>query len=221
VEIHVRLFASLRLDAKTDAIRVDLPHGATVADALEKIRETHTNLAPWLPSCRVAIGLDFADPNRVLKQGDDVALIPPVQGGCPKDESQRTVILTTKPVEEIMNTVLHLDRHRLDAEGGAIVEFWGVVRGTEEGEPISGIEYEAYPEMAEHQMHRILEDLEGRLPLHREIVIHRTGVVPVGESSLYVRIEASHRREAFVACQSFIDQLKRDVPVWKHPKAKE
>jgi molybdopterin synthase catalytic subunit len=72
--------------------------------------------------------------------------------------------------------------------------------------------------MAEHQMHRILEDLERRLPLLRIVVIHRTGRVPAGEPSLYVRVESAHRREAFVACQSFIDQMKRDVPIWKHPE---
>ena len=49
------------------------------------------------------------------------------------------------------------------------------------------------------------------------VAVHRIGMVPAGEASLYVRVEARHRREAFVACQSFIDQMKRDVPVWKHP----
>lgn len=218
MQITVRLFAALRLEAKTDAIPLELPRGATVSQALDSIHEEHPELRPWLARCRVAVGVDFADPDMVLRDGDTMSLIPPVQGGCEDDETaRRIVVLTTEPLDRVLKTLLGDSPGRSETGGGAVVEFWGVVRGTENGAAISGIEYEAHAEMAEHQIHRILEDLENRLPLLREFVLHRIGLVPAGEASLYVRIEARHRREAFVACQSFIDQMKRDVPIWKHP----
>lgn len=217
MRLNVRLFATLRLSKSSDAITIEVPDGATAAEVLETIAREHEDLSRWIPSCRIAVGVDFAQPETVLKEGDDLALIPPVQGGAGDAETPvRTVVLTNKPLDDLAGTLLGGAPSRPEAGGGAVVEFWGIVRGREDGEPIDGIEYEAYPEMAEHQIHRVLDDLEGRLPLLRTLVLHRIGWVPVGEPSLYVRIESSHRREAFVACQSFIDQLKRDVPIWKH-----
>lgn len=216
MQITVRLFAGLRLDTGTDLLHLELPSGATVGQALGEILKTHRELDPWLSRCRVAVGVDFAENDKVLEDGDDMALIPPVQGGAPHDPPRHSVVVTEKHLDEILPEILGDSRGRSGTGGGAVVEFWGVVREMEDGSPISGIEYEAYTEMAEHQMHRILSDLENRLPLDWVVVVHRIGMVPAGEASLYVRVEARHRREAFVACQSFIDQMKRDVPIWKH-----
>jgi molybdopterin synthase catalytic subunit len=98
---------------------------------------------------------------------------------------------------------------------GAVVVFWGVVRGTEEGAPIAALDYTAYRAMAEHQFHQLIADARGRWPLQRVRVVHRLGVVPVGEASLLVRVESSHRVEAFAAAQFVINELKRRVPIWK------
>ncbi len=98
---------------------------------------------------------------------------------------------------------------------GAVVTFLGAVRGKEEGKDIRAIEYEANREMAEHQFKLLFTELEKRWKLESINVIHRIGVVPVGEISLFVRVIAAHRGEAFAACQFFIDQLKITVPIWK------
>lgn len=98
---------------------------------------------------------------------------------------------------------------------GARVEFTGVVRGTESGERISALRYEAYRPMAENQMRKILEDLGREHPILRARVVHRIGEVPVGEAAIYIRIEAVHRAEAFAVAAAFMDRMKRDVPIWK------
>jgi len=95
------------------------------------------------------------------------------------------------------------------------VEFVGVVRGTEGGRAISALRYEAYRPMAENQMRKILLELNRSHPCLRARVIHRIGVVPVGEAAIHVSVEAVHRAEAFALVSVFMDRLKEDVPIWK------
>lgn len=108
---------------------------------------------------------------------------------------------------------------------GAWLEFYGIVRDLEpageQDERIAAIEYEAHERMALHQLERILDRLEPRYPLEAVLLVHRIGRVPVGEPSLLVRVLSGHRREALDACAELIDELKRWVPIWKHPESAE
>ena len=106
----------------------------------------------------------------------------------------------------------------LIAGTGATVDFWGVVRELEDDRKIEAITYDAHAAMAEHQLRVIGEDAAARFPLLRVIIHHRTGVVPVGEASLLVRVQTSHRAAAFDASKWIVDELKRRVPIWKAPK---
>jgi molybdopterin synthase catalytic subunit len=100
-------------------------------------------------------------------------------------------------------------------EIGADVEFRGIVRATEHGIAIAGLQYEAYEPMATRQIERIAADLNRQWPCEALWFIHRLGWVPVGKTSLYIRVQASHRQQAFHFCMALIDQLKKDAPVWK------
>jgi molybdopterin synthase catalytic subunit len=100
-------------------------------------------------------------------------------------------------------------------ECGAVVTFLGVVRGTEAGELITGLEYESFLEMAEHQFRLLFAQLEQRWPVASLTLTHRLGFVPAGEPSLYVKVAAPHRHEAFAACEWLIDEMKKRVPIWK------
>lgn len=100
---------------------------------------------------------------------------------------------------------------------GGLVDFWGVVRGSEGGESIAGIRYEAFPEMARHQLERLARRALGKFPVHSVLLHHRLGVVPVAEPSLFLRVSARHRGPAFEAAQWIVVELKAVVPIWKHP----
>jgi len=100
---------------------------------------------------------------------------------------------------------------------GAVVEFLGIVRNSENGEPIAAIDYEVFKEMAEHQLDLLARKYNARFGLHDLICIHRVGYIPAGEISLFIQISSSHRAEAFEAIQGFINELKETVPIWKHP----
>jgi molybdopterin molybdotransferase len=98
---------------------------------------------------------------------------------------------------------------------GAWLEFRGVVRGEENGRSISALEYEAYPEMAEREIRRILESLAAKHPCLAAKVIHRVGIIPVGDTAIYVGVASAHRGEAIALLAGFMNQLKQDVPIWK------
>ncbi len=100
-------------------------------------------------------------------------------------------------------------------EIGACVEFQGIVRELEQGSALAGLHYEAYEQMAERELRRILDELAVESPCQSVTFIHRLGWVPVGEASMFIRVLASHRREALRLCGEVIDRLKQDVPIWK------
>ena len=126
---------------------------------------------------------------------------------------KRSLHITNQPIDEPS-----LVRARTMSGGmGAAVYFVGVVRGTEKNAAITAIDYEAFGKMAEHQFHRLFDEMEKRWPVESVRLVHRLGTVRVNEPSLWVEIIAPHRGEAFAACQWLIDEMKRVVPIWKKP----
>ncbi|MFN7140182.1 MAG: molybdenum cofactor biosynthesis protein MoaE [Limisphaerales bacterium] len=125
----------------------------------------------------------------------------------------RQLTISPEPIDEAK---LIADRSPSSGMGAAIY-FSGMVRGKEGADEISGIEYEAFQAMAEHQFHLLFTEMEKRWPIESVRLVHRTGAVAVGEPSLWVEIVSPHRAEAFAACQWLIDEMKRVVPIWKKP----
>ena len=128
---------------------------------------------------------------------------------------KREVTITIEPIDE----VVLLARRAMSPGMGAAVYFAGVVRGTEDGVPISAIDYDAFQKMAQHQFELIFREMQRRWPVESVRVVHRIGRVKVNEPSLWVEVVAAHRGEAFAACQFLIDEMKRVVPIWKKPRA--
>jgi molybdopterin synthase catalytic subunit len=103
---------------------------------------------------------------------------------------------------------------RTDADGAVIV-FRGVARRQSRGRDVVHLEYEAYPEMAEKVMAQIGEEMKERWPISNVAIVHRTGVLEIGQASVVIAVSAPHRGEAFAASQYAIDRLKQIVPIWK------
>src|SRR5258708_15948490 len=106
------------------------------------------------------------------------------------------------------------DAVRTDADGAVIV-FRGVARRFSRGRDVVHLEYEAYPEMAEKVMAEIGDEMKTRWPITEVAMVHRTGVLEIGQASVAIAVSAPHRGEAFAACQYAIDRLKQIVPIWK------
>ena len=109
---------------------------------------------------------------------------------------------------------------RTSVAAGAVVDFWGIVRGTEDGREIDGIEYEARQEIAEHQLKLIAQETIKKFALELILIHHRIGFIATGEASLFLRAASRHRAEAFRASQWAVNELKKKVPIWKRPKYK-
>jgi molybdopterin synthase catalytic subunit len=101
---------------------------------------------------------------------------------------------------------------------GAVVVFSGTARDHAPERPdVTVLEYEAYAEQVEPRLRLIADEARVRWPtLGRIALIHRVGVVPIGESAVVVAVSAPHRDEAFQAARFSIDAVKASVPIWKH-----
>lgn len=117
--------------------------------------------------------------------------------------------LTNEPIAKNISPPASLGAH------GAWLEFRGVVRGEENGQAISALEYEAYPEMAGREIRRLLTEISARHPCLAAKVIHRISVIPVGDTAIYVGVASPHRGEAIALLAEFMDRLKQDAPIWK------
>jgi molybdopterin synthase catalytic subunit len=106
--------------------------------------------------------------------------------------------------------------HVADPGAGAVVLFLGTVRDHSSGRSgVSGLEYEAYPDVVVDKIAAIVASARGRHALERVAVVHRVGPVAVGEVSVGVAVAAAHRAEAFAAARLIIDDLKATAPIWK------
>jgi molybdopterin synthase catalytic subunit len=119
-----------------------------------------------------------------------------------------------------------IDRDRLIREvmrtsDGALVVFEGVVRDHHEGRAVESILYEAYRPMAEKEIGKIVSEVGRRFEDARIAVVHRLGLVRVGEISIAIACAAPHRGQAFDACRALIDRIKQTVPIWKKERGPE
>jgi molybdopterin synthase catalytic subunit len=110
---------------------------------------------------------------------------------------KRQLTITSEPIDE----AALISQRQISAGMGAVVNFLGVVRGSEEGKAISAIQYEAFEKMVTHQFNLLFDEMAKRWPIESVRLVHRLGVVQVNEPSLWVEIVAPHRGEAFAACQ--------------------
>jgi molybdopterin synthase catalytic subunit len=206
VRIRVLYFAVFRERIGRDEEDLDVPVGATVADAIAALAGKHGAVAQLRGKFRVAVDQEFSDDAQVLTDGCELALIPPVAGGI----GGHHVVLTDQP--------LSLDRciAAVKAEGyGGIVTFTGMVRLHSRGTTIDHLEYEAYAPMAVKVMTQLCVEIEAEIAGAKLAVEHRVGHLTIGDLAVVIAAAAPHRAEAFTACRAMIDRLKDRVPIWK------
>ena len=103
----------------------------------------------------------------------------------------------------------------IEPHSGGIDIFIGTVRDETKGKKVVRIEFEAYENMALHEMEKIAEEILVKWPVHKILIHHRTGVLSVGDIPVVIVVSAAHRAAAFEACRYAIDTLKQTVPIWK------
>lgn len=118
--------------------------------------------------------------------------------------------ISATPLEEV-----DLRGSLADEKAGGYVSFEGWVRDCNEGQAVTSLEYEAYAELAEKEGSRILSEVAGKFSVLGARCFHRVGHLRLGEMAVWVGVTAVHRDDAFLACRSIIDEVKKRVPIWK------
>ena len=195
MQITVRLFAGLRERAGWS--RRELEGVTRVADVWAAL-----DLGDEPPGLAYAVNREYADRERELADGDEVALIPPVSGGA--------FLLSAEPLD-LRAVVREVQRN----EAGAIATFVGTTRRHSRGRVVLYLDYEAYPEMAEQMMRGLAAALKEKHDLCEVAIHHRIGRVDIGEPSVAIAVSAPHRHAALEACREAIDTLKETIPLWK------
>ncbi|MDE2154397.1 MAG: ThiF family adenylyltransferase [Xanthomonadaceae bacterium] len=98
---------------------------------------------------------------------------------------------------------------------GGFCSFEGWVRDSNEGREVSGLEYEAYAELAQAEGERIVAEAIARYGVPAARCVHRTGALEVGDLAVWIGVSGAHRDEAFRACRYIIDEIKHRLPIWK------
>jgi molybdopterin synthase catalytic subunit/molybdopterin converting factor small subunit len=195
MRVTVKLFAGLR--ERAGWTQRELTDAERVGDVWGKL-----DLGDEPAGLLYAVNKEYADPDRELVEGDEVALIPPVSGG------------SFRLSDEPLSLEAAVDEVRSD-EAGAVAMFLGTTRVEARGRTVQHLDYEAYEGMAEQVMAEIAEELKGRYDIREIAIHHRTGRVEIGEASVVIAVSARHRQNALAACKDAIDTLKEKVPLWK------
>jgi MoaE-MoaD fusion protein len=196
------------------ASTVDVPEGSTVAALLHRIASGPASVpaAAW-DSIAVSVNHEYAQPTRILREGDEVGLLPPVSGGAtdPADcELEANIYLTRDVIDA--HKFVSAAKHAAD---GAVVVFDGIVRNNSRGRQTLHLDYEAYEEMALKQMRELADEARARFKVRHVTIVHRLGRLQVGETSILIVVASAHRAQAYEASRWLIDTLKRTVPIWK------
>jgi molybdopterin synthase catalytic subunit len=210
VRVSLLLFAALREAVGERTLSLEFDEGATVEDLKRKLAAQFPRTEPMMSRVVCAIDDEYVSANESLREGAEVALIPPVSGGA---------VETTPGLYRLTHDVLDpqqlVELVRRD-EAGAIALFFGVVRNHSEGRDVERLEYEAHETMAVRKLREVCEETKRRFPEISEAgAWHRVGVLEIGETSLLVAVSSPHRAEAFEACHWAVDRIKEVVPVFK------
>lgn len=183
---------------------IAIADGADAAALYAVLVERYPELSGLRSHVRVARNLEFVTWETALADEDECAFIPPVSGG-----SGTRFVVSESPLS--VDAVIDAVRR---PEAGAITTFQGVVRNHTGDRDVVRLEYDAYVEMAEQKLRETAETAESRWPV-RVAVHHRYGALAVGDLAVVIAVSSPHRAEAFEACRYVIEELKREVPIWK------
>lgn len=204
MRVRILLFAAHRRTAGRPELNLELPEGATARDAAAAAaRELGLSLAGTM----LAVNEAYAEPDRVLADGDAVALVPPVAGGAFDPDHFE---VSARPLD-----VAALHARLLRPEWGGQALFVGSARSPNRGLDVERLEYEAYAPMCL----RIMAELAAESRLGRELgavlIAHRVGAVRPAEPSIVVGVAGPHRLGILDALPWLVNEAKARLPIWK------
>jgi molybdopterin synthase catalytic subunit len=183
----------------------ELRAGESVSGLLAALRAEGRVSEAALRTAAVAVNRDYVRGEHVLREGDEVAILPPVSGGAGAQ-----VELVREPIDA--DAIVRAIKAGSD---GAVCVFDGIVRDNTRGRATLHLVYEAYEEMALKQMQLLRAEAIEHFKVREVAIVHRLGRLQVGETSVLIVVASAQRGAAFEACRWVIDTLKKTVPIWK------
>jgi molybdopterin synthase catalytic subunit len=205
MDVDVRFFAIIREIVGRAAERRQLAEGATAGDLFDELAHEYPRLERMRPVTMLMVNKAYVTHDHVLRDGDELALIPPVSGGGQPRFWVQSEALDPRFTESL---VAH-------PGAGAIATFIGTVRDHGRGRAVTHLEYEAYAPAAELTMAQIGDEIRERWGIDHIAIVHRVGSLAVGEASVVISVASAHRDGAFEACRYAIERIKEIVPIWK------
>ena len=210
MKIRLLYFAVIKDLVGKNQEDMELEGSATVRQLLVHFAGQYPQTEEVLPACRVAVNQDFVSLDHPLSENDEVVFIPPVAGGETLELANNLWVqseaLTLDPVLKALS----------QPQNGAQVLMIGTVRNQNEGQSVQDLKYEAYVPMVEKVFQEIMENTRSKYPQVQLAISHRVAHLEIGERAVIVGASAPHREEAFAACRSVIEALKKDAPIWKY-----
>jgi len=216
MKIVVLFFGVLKEIAGRPSETVELREGSRVEELLARYRQEMPRFQEMAGVLAIAVNQEYSRPERSLRDGDEVGLLPPVSGGSSdgsevsEGHSPGEVRIVREPIDAA-RLVASLKR----PADGAIVVFDGVARDNTRGRRTRYLDYEAYEAMALKEMETLAAEARRRFEVRGVSIVHRLGRLEIGETSVLIAVASAHRAAAFEACRWVIDTLKKTVPIWK------
>jgi MoaE-MoaD fusion protein len=220
VRVKVLFFGMLKDIVGRSEDHIEVADGARVDSVFTRYAGDFPRLTDLQSSIVLACNHEFCDGSAAVREGDEIAFLPPVSGGSGGSGRYTHEILDADTgcffalTRETIDA-RSLARQLLRGEDGAVVDFEGVVRNNTNGRATKFLVYECYEPMAVKMMAEIGREILVTHAIGRIAMVHRLGRLQIGEASVAVVVTAPHRKPAFEAALEGINRLKRLVPIWK------
>jgi MoaE-MoaD fusion protein len=217
VRVKVLFFGMLKDIVGRSEDHIEVAEGSLLQSVFARYAHQFPRLTDLESSIVLACNREFRDGSAPIREGDEIAFLPPVSGGSGRftheisdPETGCFFALTRQAID-----TPSIARQLLRGEDGAVVDFEGVVRNNTKGRATKFLDYECYEPMAVKMMAEIGRDILATHAIGRIAIVHRLGRLEIGEASVAVVVTAPHRKPAFEAALEGINRLKRIVPIWK------
>ena len=213
MQVKVQYLGILRDFAGRESETMDLSENTQLGEFYATLQQRIPQLVEFRHAVAMAVNYEYSAPGRILHDGDEVALLPPVSGGAPDAPPLQTTDHAALVRNRIDGAVIAATIKQPD--DGALVVFDGVVRNRTRGRRTLYLDYTAYEQMALQQMEQLAVQALANFAIRDIWVVHRLGRLEIGETSVFIAVASAHRAAAFEACRWLIDTLKKTVPIWK------